>query len=205
MHHSSPPHPGAMGNRGSEGFGSSPRCLQPVMAEAGLEPGSELHDQRPLTLCTWLAQELGGSHLLPLPGHRETFSRTGKSGCNFPSFSMVPSVFQTVIGVILRSPGLPVAGPPPDPLKLVGIGVEQGLCAAPRSAPVHRAPSVHAGTSAPHGYAGTHARTGAHAAAKPRGAVRLTGSSADRPPFGSWSSVKGRRCPPDRSLPCGLS
>lgn len=27
----------------------------------------------------------------------------------------------------------------------------------------------------------------------------------DRPPFGSWSSVKGRCCPPDHSLPCGLT
>lgn len=85
---------------------------------------------------------------------------------------MVPSVFQTVICGILRSPGLPVARPPPDPLRLVGMGVEQGLCAATHSAPVHRAPSVRAGTSAPRRYAGTHTCTEGLAAAKPRGAVR---------------------------------
>lgn len=99
------------------------------MAEAGLELGSQPHGPRPLALCTWRAQELDGSRLLPPPGHRETFSRTGKGGCSFPSFSMVPSVFQTVICGILRSPGLPVARPPPDPLRLVGDGCGAGaLC-----------------------------------------------------------------------------
>lgn len=158
-------------------------CVQPVAAQAGFEPRSEAHGRRPPALCTWLAQELDGGHLLTPPGRRKTFSRTGKGGCSFPSFRMVLSVLQAIICVILRNPELPVAGPPPHPLRLVGMGVEQGPC---------------------HPMLGTRARSSqcarwyvrpwligwctrahrGHAAAEPQGAMRLTGTGQTDLPLG---------------------
>ena len=94
--------------------------------------GLELPSRNPLSLCTWLAHEIDSGCLLVQPGCRKTFSRTEKSGCLFPSFSRVLSIFRAVL-VILRNPELPVAGPALDPLKLVEMGIEQEALCSPRA------------------------------------------------------------------------